>query len=162
MTTDPIVEAIDQELERLQTIRAILLPLLEFGSVPAAPLLIPIRRIRKPHQATSPSASVMAEPASPRLIEPAPAISSEISVSVATMPEITRLPSRQPPVRRIRSLRFATSLGALSGIVPSAPVVVRPAVLTPIELPAVTLSEIEPYSFAAMVRAAEQQMRSLS
>ena len=151
MTTDPIVEAIDQELERLRTIRAILLPLLEFESVPAAPSISPIRRTPKPHRATSPSASV-AEPA----------ISSETSVSVAATPEITLLPSQQPPVRRSRKPRFATSPGALSGIVPSAPVVVRPAALTPIEPPAVILSEVAPYSFAAMVRAAEQEMRPLS
>ena len=148
MTTDPIVEAIDQELERLRTIRTILLPLLEFESVPAAPSIIPIRRTPKPHRATSPSASVSE-----------PAISSETSVSVAATPEITHLPSRQPPVRRIRKPRFETSQGALAGAVPSAPVVVRPVALTPIEPPAVILSDVAAYSFAAMVRAAEQEMR---
>lgn len=162
MTTDFIVEAIDRELQRLRTIRAILLPLLEFGGVPAVPRTTPVRRPRKPYRATSPSASVMVELPAPKLVKSAPAISFAVPVSDAAMPEITRLPSRESPIRRIRRSRPLVSLGALSGAVPSAPVMVRPASLPAIELPLVTLPEVEPYSFAAMVRAAEQGMSSLS
>ena len=162
MTTDSIVEAIDQEQERLRTIRAILLPLLEFGSVSAAPSIVRIRRTRKPNRAISPGVSLEPLPASPKQIEVAPVLSSEADDSGAAMPVVTLLPSRQPPVRRVRKPHFATSLGALSGIVPSAPVVVRPTVLESIKPPPPLLPEVEPHSFAAMVRAAEQQMRPAS
>lgn len=123
-----ILQTLDQEIERLCKLRAILASLQQ----PIAPLAAP------------------STPPEPR------------HVQAAAEPTFIRLPPKREPRHRGSRARPAPAAPrALSGNIPSAPVVVpRPIAVPPTSPIGVPATAVEPGSFAAMVRAAERQIAS--
>ena len=122
-----ILQTLDQEIERLYKLRAILVPLQQ-----------PIATLAAPDP----------EP------EPSP-------VQAAAEPTLIRLPPKRAPRHRGPRARPAPDAPrALSGNIPSAPVVVPRAIALPQPLPLLPepAAAVQLGSFAAMVRAAERQL----
>lgn len=139
MPADTIVPMIDDEIERLRRIRAILVPLLGLVDVPK------LTRPRVKQQPDEPVLPVKAQ--APQ--EPAP-------------PTIVRLPARLPRTRRVRLPKPTEESVALKGAIPTAPVVVGPNIVERLAPTTEPVVEVRPGSFAALVRAAEREVELVS